>query len=356
MTASLQCTAITKQFQSQVVLKEISLELPAGECLVLLGPSGCGKTTLLNIITGMHQADGGQLRCDDEILDDRSQGIHQSMQRRGFGMVFQDFSLWPHMTVAGNVEFGLKIQGVGSRERRARVMQALEQVQMTEFADRRPTTLSGGQAQRVAIARALAVRPRVLLMDEPLSALDARLREELKSEIGTLLKETGTTAVYVTHDQSEAFTLADRVALMYQGRIEQLDTPEALYARPSTRFAASFIGASNVIPYRQEGDRVTLRDRHDMPLPTHAIPPKGHLVVRREHVVIEPVGEGTRHLNGHVVLEGVCRRRSFLGDRHEILAGLDGGLEIRGFSQHPLRPGDPVAIRFPGHGLHVVAD
>ncbi|TVQ75045.1 MAG: ABC transporter ATP-binding protein, partial [Chromatiaceae bacterium] len=272
LTASLQCDAITKQFQSQVVLSDISLDLPAGQCLVLLGPSGCGKTTLLNIMTGMHQADGGQLRCDGEILDDRSQGIHQSMQRRGFAMVFQDFSLWPHMTVAGNVEFGLKIQGVSTRERRARVMQALEQVQMAAFADRRPGTLSGGQAQRVAIARALVVRPRVLLMDEPLSALDARLREELKSEISTLLRETGTTAVYVTHDQSEAFTLADRVALMHQGRIEQLDSPEVLYARPRTRFAANFIGASNVIPYRREGNRITLRDRHSIVLSPQTMP------------------------------------------------------------------------------------
>ncbi|RLK51106.1 phosphate-selective porin O/P [Alkalispirillum mobile] len=212
MTAAISSDSLRKSFDGRAVLRDISFELPAGQCLVLLGPSGCGKSTLLNIVTGMLQADGGELWCDGQLLDSSARAVHRPMKKRGFAMVFQDFSLWPHMTVADNVAFGLRVQGVRGAERRKRVADALEQVQMDELADRKPNTLSGGQAQRVAIARAIAVRPRLLLLDEPLSALDAKLRDELKVEISALIRKTGVTALYVTHDQAEAFTLAARAS------------------------------------------------------------------------------------------------------------------------------------------------
>ena len=355
MTAAIFSDALRKSFDGRDVLRDISFELPAGQCLVLLGPSGCGKSTLLNIVTGMLQADGGELWCDGQLLDSSARAVHRPMKKRCFAMVFQDFSLWPHMTVADNVAFGLKVQGIRGAERRKRVAEALEQVQMDELADRKPNTLSGGQAQRVAIARAIAVRPRLLLLDEPLSALDAKLRDELKVEISTLIRQTGVTALYVTHDQAEAFTLADRVALMNQGRIEQLDGPEALYQRPSTRFAAHFIGASNVIPFECHDNTVVLDGQQTIHWPVNGIARQGHLVVRREAVSITP--HDGAPLNGHEVevqLLGTCQRRHFLGERHEIVARLADGLDIRGYSRLPLAEGDAVRVSFPRQAVHVV--
>ena len=240
----LSCSGLVKRFGPRTVLDDIHFEVARGECLVLLGPSGCGKSTLLNVLAGALAADGGRLTCDGVPLDDAAARLHLPMHRRGFAMVFQDFSLWPHMSVIDNVAFGLRMRGVAKAERRRLAMAALEQVHMHEHAARLPATLSGGQQQRVAIARALVVKPRLLLMDEPLSALDARLREELKRDIGGLIREHGVTAVYVTHDHGEAFALGDRVALMRDGRIEQLDTPQRLREQPANAFVADFFGVA----------------------------------------------------------------------------------------------------------------
>ncbi|TVP75970.1 MAG: ABC transporter ATP-binding protein [Gemmatimonadales bacterium] len=319
----LEARGLAKQFGGTRVLEGIDFRLEPGERLVLLGPSGCGKTTLLNVISGMLAADGGTLRCEGDLLDSAEAGVHRPMRRRGFAMVFQDFALWPHMTVAGNIGFGLEVQGVDRTERNRRIGEALEMVQMSEFGGRKPAELSGGQKQRVAIARALAVRPRLLLLDEPLSALDARLREDLKTELATLLDETGVTSVYVTHDQSEAFTLASRIALMNQGRIEQIGTPRQVYREPATAFVASFLGVSNLLPAPEsEG---------------------GTLVLRREEVSIhlEP-GEA----NGVVALPGVCRRTDFLGDRQEAWVEVDEGLVLRGFGPLDLQVGQRVEVRY----------
>jgi iron(III) transport system ATP-binding protein len=223
------------------VVDDISLDIHAGEVFFLLGPSGCGKTTLLRMIAGFIEPDSGRILFGDREI------THTPAQQRNTGMVFQSYATWPHMTVRGNVAFGLETRGTPAAKLAERVDECLRMVQMSHLADRKPTQLSGGQQQRVALARAIAVKPDVLLLDEPLSNLDAKLRIELRSEIRSACKAEGITAIYVTHDQREAMSVGDRIALMRSGRIEQLDTPVELYCRPKSLFAAEFMGEINII-------------------------------------------------------------------------------------------------------------
>lgn len=222
------------------VLQPLDLDIHPGETLVFLGPSGCGKTTTLRLIAGLEQPDaGGQVLFDDRDVT----GL--PIERRDVGMVFQNYALFPNLDVAGNIAYGLKIRGLPRAERDARVAELLAMMQLQALAERRIQQLSGGQRQRVALARALAPRPRVLLFDEPLAALDAQLREQLRADIGALLRELGTTAVYVTHDQQEALALGDRIVVMGEGRIAQIGTPTQIYQRPASRFVAGFVGQLN---------------------------------------------------------------------------------------------------------------
>lgn len=226
-----------KSFGTTTVLDGVALSVDRGEFVSLLGPSGCGKTTLLRIIAGLAAADDG-----DVILDGQDIG-HRPAHKRDVGVVFQNYALFPHLSVAENIAFGLK--GRVSQAESARISaRFLDLVRMSDFADRSVRALSGGQQQRVAVARALAVAPKLLLLDEPFSALDRKLRETMQIELKRLLRELGTTAIFVTHDQDEALVMSDRIAVMNQGRIEQLDTPQALYDRPATPFALQFVGLS----------------------------------------------------------------------------------------------------------------
>jgi ABC-type Fe3+/spermidine/putrescine transport system ATPase subunit len=225
-----------------VAVDRISLDIQPGELFFLLGPSGCGKTTLLRMIAGFIEPTGGR------VLFDGRDVTFVPPNKRNTGMVFQSYALWPHMTVGTNVAFGLGIRRIPADERDRRVADALVAVRMAEYAERKPNQLSGGQQQRVALARALVIRPDVLLLDEPLSNLDARLRIELRSEIRRVCKEAGITAVYVTHDQKEALSMADRIAVMDRGRVVQIGPPEELYRRPASRFVAEFLGETNLIP------------------------------------------------------------------------------------------------------------
>src|SRR5436190_7123397 len=238
--------SLAKKFGRTAVLKEISLEVHDQELFFLLGPSGCGKTTLLRIIAGFYQPDGGRLFFGDKPME----GVppHQ----RNSGMVFQNYALWPHMTVAENVAYGLDVRGVGAAEKKKRVSEALAIVQMEKYALRAPNQLSGGQQQRVALARALVIRPDLLLLDEPLSNLDAKLRLEMREEIRRIHAQTRITTIYVTHDQKEALSLADRMAVMRDGAIEQVGDPRTVYRTPTNRFVADFIGETNWIPARVE--------------------------------------------------------------------------------------------------------
>jgi putative spermidine/putrescine transport system ATP-binding protein len=221
-------------------LEPLTLEIAAGETVVLLGPSGCGKTTTLRIIAGLESPDAG-----GRVLFDREDVTALPIEKRGVGMVFQSYALFPNMTVAQNVGYGLRVRKVPREEREKRVAGMLALVDLGRFGSRRVDQLSGGQRQRVALARALAIQPRVLLLDEPLTALDAKLREQLRVEIDRLLRGLGITAVYVTHDQAEAMALGDRIVVMERGRIAQAGTPQEIYQRPATAFVADFIGTMN---------------------------------------------------------------------------------------------------------------
>jgi len=232
---------LTKKFGSAVALDSVNLRIEAGELFFLLGPSGCGKTTLLRHLAGFYRPDSGR------ILFDRQDVTSLPPHQRNTGMMFQSYALWPHLTVAKNVAFGLEERRVPAAEIRTRVAKALADVRMESYADRKIAQLSGGQQQRIALARALVIRPRCLLLDEPLSNLDAKLRLEMRSEIRRICKEFGLTAVYVTHDQKEALSISDRMAVMERGRIAQIGTPEQVYHRPHTRVVADFIGETNFL-------------------------------------------------------------------------------------------------------------
>ena len=232
---------LVKKFGEAVALNGISLRIEPGELFFLLGPSGCGKTTLLRNIAGFYIPDEGRILFGDEDV------TNLPPHKRNTGMMFQSYALWPHMTVAKNVAFGLEERRVPKAEIRQRVQAALESVQMGPYAERKIAQLSGGQQQRVALARALVIRPRCVLLDEPLSNLDARLRLEMRSEIRRVCKENGLTAIYVTHDQKEALSISDRMAVLEGGRIAQIGTPEQVYRRPKTRVVADFIGETNFL-------------------------------------------------------------------------------------------------------------
>jgi putative spermidine/putrescine transport system ATP-binding protein len=239
---SIQLTHCAKDFKGVQVLKPTHLLIERGETLVLLGPSGCGKTTTLRIIAGLETPnEGGNVFFDDECV------TALPIEKRKVGMVFQSYALFPNMNVKENIEFGLKIQGFSKDHIKSRVSEMLDMMQIRMLGDRHIDTLSGGQRQRVALARAIAPRPRVLLLDEPLTALDARLRDKLRSEINALLRSLNITTIYVTHDQAEAMALGDRIAVMNKGEISQLGTPQDIYFRPANAFVADFIGTMNVI-------------------------------------------------------------------------------------------------------------
>jgi iron(III) transport system ATP-binding protein len=232
---------VTKQYGGTVAVDDVSFEVARGELFFLLGPSGCGKTTLLRLIAGFLTPDAGEILFDDRPVAD------VPPHKRNTGMVFQSYALWPHMNVAENVAYGLRERRVEHEERVSRVEAALRTVRMLDYASRAPNQLSGGQQQRVALARALVIEPDVVLLDEPLSNLDAKLRLDMRREIRRIHGETGITMIYVTHDQKEALSMAQRVAVMSMGRVEQVGPPRTLYRRPANRFVGEFIGEANVI-------------------------------------------------------------------------------------------------------------
>jgi iron(III) transport system ATP-binding protein len=236
-----QLSQVSKRFGSTTVVNGVSFEIQNGEMFFLLGPSGCGKTTVLRMVAGFYQPDGGEIRFDDRVVN------VLPPNKRNTGMVFQNYALWPHMSVAENVAYGLDVRDVSAAEKDQRVEEALAIVQMTSYAERSPTQLSGGQQQRVALARALVIKPDILLLDEPLSNLDAKLRLEMRDEIKRIHRETGLTTLYVTHDQKEALSLADRIAIMNRGAIEQIGSPREIYRAPKSCFVAQFIGEMNFV-------------------------------------------------------------------------------------------------------------
>jgi putative spermidine/putrescine transport system ATP-binding protein len=271
---------LRREYGSVLALDGLDLTIEPGELVVLLGPSGCGKTTTLRLLAGLEDADAGTITvAGNEIT-------HVPANRRDMGMVFQAYSLFPHMTVRQNVAFGLRLRHRGKAERDERAMEMLDLVGLTQQADRYAHQISGGQQQRVALARALAIQPQVLLLDEPLSALDAKVRSQLRDEIRRIQLEVGITTLFVTHDQEEALAIADRVGVMKDGRIEQLGPPTDIYSRPATPFVAEFVGLTNRLAGTVSGSTVTVRGR-DLPLVDVSTPPgPATALIRPEAVTV----------------------------------------------------------------------
>ncbi|HEU5018316.1 MAG TPA: ABC transporter ATP-binding protein, partial [Pseudolabrys sp.] len=239
---------LQKRFGNEVAVNDVNLTIRRGEFVTLLGPSGCGKTTTLRCIAGLEHPDGGEITIGDEVVAAPARGIYLNPEERNIGMVFQSYAVWPHMTVFDNVAYGLRVRHAPAPVTKERTTRALELVGLPHLADRYATKLSGGQRQRVALARAIVYEPRVILFDEPLSNLDAKLREQMRVELVRLQHEVGITSVYVTHDQSEALVMSDRVVVMDKGVIQQIGDPQTIYARPANTFVANFIGVANLMP------------------------------------------------------------------------------------------------------------
>lgn len=342
---TLEIRAVTKRFGGVVALDSVSLDIARGEFVCFLGPSGCGKTTLLRVIAGLEEADAGKVELDGRDL------IHAPAQARNFGVVFQSYSLFPNMSAARNIGYGLECRRRPKAEIDRRVDEMLGIVGLREHAGKLPAQLSGGQQQRIALARALAPDPQVLLLDEPLSALDAKVREDLRLEIRSLQKRLGITTIMVTHDQDEALTMADRIVVMRAGRVEQVGSGHDLYFRPANRFVAEFIGRMNVLT--RDGGPAALR------LPTGQDTRRPAVLgIRPEAVRLHPPGtQGPNHLPATI------SQVVFLGNLTQLV--LDPGtgnapilVEVMGppsgLSAPALAPGASVVAELPAEALQVL--
>jgi putative spermidine/putrescine transport system ATP-binding protein len=329
-----------KTFRGTRVLEPLDLQIDAGETLVLLGPSGCGKTTTLRMIAGLETPDtGGRIAFGDEDV------TAQPIERRHVGMVFQSYALFPNLTVRGNIGYALKIKRVAQDIMRQRVDELLEMMRLTPHADKPVDQLSGGQRQRVALARALAKEPRVLLLDEPLTALDARLRDTLRREMNALLRELGITTVYVTHDQAEAMELGDRIVVMSEGRIEQIGTPREIYYRPANRAVAQFIGTINRLEgvlrngsLTTTGGTVPLPDQHATgAAKAHESGPGERFFRPEDACLVDPA---------NAQLHGTVEAAAFLGERTRLTIGgaAPDALFIDVAGRVELARGTPVGI------------
>lgn len=285
-------------FDHWEVLKEIDLGIHAGEILCLLGESGSGKTTLLRLIAGLEQGYQGSIRLKQAAID--TLPVHE----RGFGLMFQDFALFPHLNIEGNIAFGLKMQGVAQKEQKKVIAEVLDLVGLSGYEKREISSLSGGQRQRVALARSLAPKPRLLMLDEPLASLDAGLRESLVQDLRRIIKQIGLTAIYVTHDQQEAYGIADRIAIMNAGQIERIDKPEALYHQPQTAFVAKFLGLNNLLEAK-------LLEKY-LPLPTDA----PYFLIHPENFRLDENG----------TFRGIIREKIFQGESYRIQLALPEGI------------------------------
>ncbi|MGB5112458.1 MAG: ABC transporter ATP-binding protein [Mycobacterium sp.] len=307
---------LTRSYGAVRALDGLTLRIQPGELVALLGPSGCGKTTALRIVAGLDEADAGTVAIDGRDIG------RVPANKRDIGLVFQAYSLFPHLTVLDNVAFGLKMRGVGSRERAGRAAEMLDLVGLSAQSGRYADELSGGQQQRVALARALTIRPRVLLLDEPLSALDAHVRSQLRDEIRRVQLEVGTTTLFVTHDQEEALAVADRVGVMNSGRLEQLAAPAELYTRPATPFVAEFVGLHNRVTARVLDGRVRLWDRTVAVLPGSVN--EGVALVRPEMIRLTADPAGTATVRSVAFLGAVSRVVVTLADGSSVTAQVSG--------------------------------
>ena len=345
---------LTKRFGSGegavTALHEVSLSIKEAEFFTLLGPSGCGKTTLLRLIAGFEPPSGGVIELDGQDI------AHTPPNRRPVNTVFQNYALFPHMTVAQNIAFGLEAQGRPASEVREAVAKMLALVQMDHLRDRKSGALSGGQQQRVALARALAPKPRILLLDEPLSALDMKLRKEMQIELKRLQQETGLTFIFVTHDQEEALTMSDRIAVMSGGQVQQIATPRELYENPANRFVAGFIGESNFLTAQATEGAIVLPGAVRVALPgIRAQDGDVSVLIRPEHVVLGVGASDAAHLTARV------ERLVYFGTDTHVHLRLPQGEALVARVQNALRggptlrEGDTVPVALPVEALRVLA-
>ncbi len=349
---------LTRKFGATKAVDNVSLSIQQGELFFLLGPSGCGKTTLMRMVAGLIEPSEGKIHFDNRDV------TRLESSRRNTALVFQGYALWPHMTVEQNISFGLEARKIGVNERRRRVEKILETVRMTNFARRRPNQLSGGQQQRVALARALVVEPNVLLLDEPLSNLDANLRTEMRGEIRRICRETQVTAIYVTHDQSEAMSIADRIAVMSEGRILQIGTAREIYERPEFRFVAEFLGKANFMP-------AVVKDAHDgeIRLETAAgelrsrvfradMPRGGNVTCVLRPEAVRFVVDDERDDPPNIV-EAKHVESIYFGHLAEHIFDVEGGLQFRVEELKPAKRqwnGETIRLGFDSNDLVVLSD
>ncbi len=339
-------------------VRDVSFDLPSGTFFTLLGPSGCGKTTTLRCIAGLERPDAGHIAVGERVLFDSASGIAVPLNHRGIGMVFQSYAIWPHMTVFENIAFPLRVakdRRYGREDISRMVDDALATVGLAGYGERPATRLSGGQQQRAALARAIVSRPQLLLLDEPLSNLDAALREEMRAELRRLQQQIGVTTIYVTHDQSEALAMSDQIAVMDRGRVVQLDEPRAIYFRPASEFVASFIGAANLLAGVAQ-DAVAAEGIGPLRLPDGSaiacLFPAGAaagaaatISLRPESIVLLPAGDPAAM--GTNLLRGTVTAASFLGGsaRYDVQVG-DRIVRVVGPAEHVVPVGESVGLVF----------
>jgi spermidine/putrescine transport system ATP-binding protein len=348
---------LVKRFADVTAVAGINLSMPSGEFFSLLGPSGCGKTTTLRLIAGFERPDEGQILLDGVDM------VQTPPHKRNVNTVFQNYALFPHLTVAENVAFGLRYQDVSKQEAKTKVADALELVRLQGLERRRPSQLSGGQQQRVALARALILNPAVLLLDEPLGALDAKLRKALQIELKALQEEIGITFIYVTHDQEEALTMSDRLAVMSNGRVEQIGSPSDVYEEPTTAYVADFLGVSNLMDATAGG--ADAGGRGKVRLGEFALA-AGHgdtdaqgdckIVIRPERVLLEETGK-----TGENWVPGMVERVVYVGSIMQVIVHLAPGQTLQAWVQNqgeglPYAQGHPVSVHLPPDALRILVD
>ncbi|MBV8392795.1 MAG: ABC transporter ATP-binding protein [Alphaproteobacteria bacterium] len=342
-TTRIEVTDLVVRYGEAVAVGGVGFTVGRGEHLTLLGPSGCGKTTTLRAIAGLEQPSSGRISIDGEAMYDGAARINVPAEQRGVSMVFQSYAVWPHMTVFDNVAYGLRVRKKSAADIRAAVERALDLVQMRPLAERAASKLSGGQQQRVALARAIAFSPTVVLFDEPLSNLDAKLRAEMRVELRELQRRLDITSVYVTHDQEEALAISDRVIVMNVGSIEQIGPPEEIYNRPRSRFVADFVGSANILKGRLTGDGAFEAEGGVMLRVSgqgHGGGPGTEVAVRTAYIDMAPKP-------GHNQLPGTVRQRMFHGDFVQYIVECPcGRLIVRRPPTNLLEEGAPVTLSF----------
>lgn len=336
--ASVTIKGVTKSFGKVTVLQEFNQKFEDGEFITLLGPSGCGKTTMLRLIAGFEKPSSGEIYIGDKLVSSEKEFLPP--EKRGIGMVFQSYAVWPHMNVFDNIAYPLKIQKISKSEIEERVNQVLKIVHLEQYKDRFPSELSGGQQQRVALGRALVAQPEILLLDEPLSNLDAKLREEMRYEIKEITKKLKITVIYVTHDQIEAMTMSDRIVLINKGEVQQVAPPQEIYSKPKNMFVANFVGKVDFITGKVEESKILLDNSNNQTLPnTSSFKGKVVVAIRPENVILSDDGEIT----------GKVYSKFYLGDCNDLRVEIGNGnilrIIARASTYNTLNEGDEVKIK-----------